>query len=358
MKGYLILSTGDVLEGKLFGNWQEACEGEVVFNTGMTGYQEVLTDPSYAGQIVTFTYPLIGNYGVNDIDYESVRPACKGLVVAELCDKPSHYQSASSLKDMAEKFGIGGISGVDTRAVTQLIREHGLIFGKITSNPSDLPKTVPSTGQVAVVTNQEHVHYKGESSASNHIVLIDFGYKRSMLDALLHEGCSVTIVPYNVSYQEVVALQPDGVFLSNGPGDPKEMAAHLPELKRIVEKYPTLGICLGHQIIALIFGCDTGRLPYGHRGSNHPVKDVGTGKVYMTSQNHGFTVKEESVNKRVLAISFVNVNDRSVEGLKHVSLPISTVQFHPEAHPGPSDTDYIFKSFIKQCQAIGETNYA
>ncbi|MEW9669491.1 carbamoyl phosphate synthase small subunit [Ammoniphilus sp. 3BR4] len=354
MKGYLVLSTGDVFEGTLFGNL-DACQGELVFNTGMSGYQEVLTDPSYSGQIVTFTYPLIGNYGINDIDHEALRPACKGLVVGELCQQPSHYLSQNGLAEMAEKFGLGGITGVDTRTVTQIIREQGLVFAKITMELQDQPDTTPITGQVAKVSTKQAVYYPGSGA---HVALIDFGYKKSILDCLLARGCAVTVVPYSVSFNEIAAIQPDGILLSNGPGDPKEMTAHLPELKKMIEAYPTLGICLGHQVTALIYGCDTGRLPYGHRGSNHPVKNLQTGKVYITSQNHGYMVKEESVNKNVLNISYINVNDKSVEGLAHRTLPISTVQFHPEAHPGPSDSDFIFDQFIEQCQSIGEKTYA
>ncbi len=354
MKGYLVLSTGDIFEGTLFGN-KEACVGELVFNTGMTGYQEVLTDPSYSGQIVTFTYPLIGNYGVNQLDHEALQPACKGLVVGELCIQPSHYLSQAGLAEMAEKYGVGGISGVDTRAITQIIREKGLVFGKITQNAQDFPQTTPITDQVKKVTTKETVTYPGSGP---HVVMIDFGYKKSILDCLLERGCQVTVVPYNVTYKQVLALKPDGILLTNGPGDPKEMLPYTAELKKIIEAYPTLGICLGHQVTALIYGCDTARLPYGHRGANHPVKHVPTGKVYITSQNHGYMVKEASINKKQLTVSYFNVNDKSVEGLTHRTYPISTVQFHPEAHPGPSDTDFIFEQFIQQCQAIGERTYA
>ena len=355
MNGYLVLSTGDVFEGTLFGK-KEACEGEVVFNTGMTGYQEVLTDPSYSGQIVTFTYPLIGNYGVNHLDHESVIPACKGLVVGELCQVPSHYQSSLSLAEMAEKFALGGISGVDTRAVTQIVRTQGLVFGRITTNPEDLPKaSQPLMDQVAAVSTKEKVTYPGNGP---HVVMLDFGYKKSILDCLLEKGCKVTVVPYHTSLKEVAALNPDGIMLSNGPGDPQEMQPFLKEIKKIIEAYPTFGICLGHQVISLVYGCETARLPYGHRGSNHPVKHVESGKVYMTSQNHGYMVKEDSVNPKVLKVSYINVNDKTVEGLQHLFLPISTVQFHPEAHPGPSDTDHLFEQFIQQCQNIGEKSYA
>jgi carbamoyl-phosphate synthase small subunit len=354
MKGYLVLSTGDVFEGTLFGN-PAACDGELVFNTGMTGYQEVLTDPSYAGQIVTFTYPLIGNYGVNGVDHESFRPACKGLVVGELCKTPSHYLASESLEGMAEKYGLSGITGIDTRAVTQIIRKNEIVYGKITVDPADQPAENYLSGMVEKVSTKEFVHYEG---VGPHILFIDFGTKKSILDALIEQGCEVTVVPYSVTYKEATAINPDGVLLSNGPGDPKEMMPRLPELRKIVEQYPTLGICLGHQLIALMYGCDTGRLPYGHRGSNHPVKDLMTGKVYMTSQNHGYTVKEDSINKKQLNVAFINVNDKSVEGLKHRFLPISSIQFHPEAHPGPSDTHHIFEQFIQKCEMIGEKSYA
>lgn len=353
MKGYLVLSTGDVFEGNLFGNL-EACEGELVFHTGMTGYQEVLTNPSYSGQIVTFTYPLIGNCGVQFEDREIV-PTCTGLVVGELCQTPSHYLSQARLAEMAEKYGLGGITGVDTRAITKIVRDHGLVFGKLTTEPTDKPESIPTTGQVQRVATQTQIHYPGTGP---HVVMVDFGYRKSLLTSLLHRGCSVTVVPYHITFEEVASLKPDGVLLSNGPGDPKEMSSVFPELKKIIEAYPTLGICLGHQLISLIYGCDTVRLPYGHRGSNHPVKHVETGKVYISSQNHGFAVAKDSVNGSELAVSYVHVNDGSVEGLVHRSLPISTIQFHPEAYPGWSDTDFIFDQFILQCQAIGEKTYA
>lgn len=354
MKGYLVLSTGHVFAGTLFGKL-DACEGELVFNTGMTGYQEVLTDPSYSGQIVTFTYPLIGNYGINDWDDEALQPACKGLVVGELCQDPSHYLSHSKLAELAEKYGLGGITGVDTRAITKIVREEGLVFGKITFDAGDEPEATPITGQVQKVSTKEKVYYPGDGP---HVVMVDFGYKKSILECLLQRGCAVTVVPYNVTFAEVTALNPKGILLSNGPGDPKEMLPYLPELKNIIESYPTLGICLGHQVTSLIYGCDTARLPYGHRGANHPVKNLQTGKVYITSQNHGYTVKQESVEGKAVSVSYINVNDKSIEGLVHTTLPISTVQFHPEAHPGPSDTDFIFEQFILQCQQIGERTYA
>lgn len=358
MKGYLVLSTGDVFEGEWFGSVQD-CTGEVVFNTGMTGYQEVLSDPSYAGQMITFTYPLIGNYGINERDFESIKPACRALLVGDLCQNPSHYESDYTLSEVAERYGIGGLSDIDTRAVTHIVRTHGEVYGLLTTDQEKVASFIPQPVRdvvpgVSVTSVQEY----GREAQGPHIVLIDYGYKKSILQSLLDGGCRVTVVPYNVTHNQVHAIRPDGVFLSNGPGDPKEITPYLGELKKIVESYPTMGICLGHQLISLIYGCDTERLPYGHRGSNHPVKDLRTGKVYMTSQNHGYVVKEDSLSKTPLLLTFSNVNDKSVEGVRHRELPIWSVQFHPEAHAGPQDTGHLFTEFIQQCQVTGEKSYA
>ena len=358
MKGYLVLSTGDIFEGEWFGS-AEDCTGEVVFNTGMTGYQEVLSDPSYAGQMITFTYPLIGNYGINERDFESIKPACKALLVGDLCHQPSHYEAGYTLAEIAEQYGISVLSGIDTRAITHIVRTHGEVYGLLTTDkeklafftPQPIKDVVPG---VSVRQMQEY----GEEADGPHIVLIDFGYKKSILHHLLDGGCRVTVVPYNVTYHQVVSIDPDGVFLSNGPGDPKDLMPQLSELKRIVESYPTMGICMGHQLISLMFGCDTERLPYGHRGSHHPVKDLRTGKVYVTSQNHGYVVKKDSLANTSLELTFINVNDKSVEGVRHKELPVFSVQFHPEAHAGPHDTGYLFNEFIQQCQVTGEKSYA
>ncbi|WP_047153522.1 carbamoyl phosphate synthase small subunit [Aneurinibacillus tyrosinisolvens] len=358
MKGYLVLSTGDIFEGEWFGR-AEDCTGEVVFNTGMTGYQEVFSDPSYAGQIITFTYPLIGNYGINEVDYESIKPACKAMLVGDLCSRPSHYQSGHSLAEIAEKFGIGGLSGVDTRAITHIVRTQGEVYGLLTTDKEKLASFQPApVGHVVPGVSVAKVQQYSPEAEGPHVVLIDYGYKKSILDNLLAGGCKVTVVPYNVTRKEVEALQPDGIFLSNGPGNPKDLKPQLPELKKIIESYPTMGICLGHQLISLIYGCDTERLPYGHRGSNHPVKSIQTGKVYMTSQNHGYVVKEESLAAAPLELTFRNVNDKSVEGVRHKTLPVFSVQFHPEAHAGPDDTNFLFMQFIQQCQVTGEKSYA
>ncbi len=376
--GYLLLSTGDVFEGKWFGAppTGEAVEGEMVFNTGMTGYQEVMTDPSYAGQIVTFTYPLIGNYGISDLDFESVRPALHGIIISELCEEPSHFQAQTSLSELAEQFGISGLYDIDTRALTRLIRQHGELYGKITIDPQEAERCKVDGGFeakwrtdcVASVSGRVIQTFEPASVGSAdagavavdvpHVVLIDFGHKKSICDALLQEGCRVTIVPYDTTAEQIEDLAPDGIVLSNGPGDPKDVSFVLPTIQALADHYPMFGICLGHQLIALAHGCDTVRLPFGHRGSNHPVKEVASGKVYITSQNHGYTVHEDSVPPQEWVVSHRNVNDGSVEGIEHRIKPVSGVQFHPEAHPGPQDTHHLFKRFITQCMSTGEKSYA
>ncbi len=359
--GYLVLNTGDVLEGRWLGKPKQA-EGELVFNTAMTGYQEVMTDPSYAGQIVTMTYPLIGNYGWNEIDYESIKPSLKGFIVSTPSHNPEHYESTNTLMDMLEEHNIPALSHIDTRALTRIIREHGEVYGNITEDPNEKPvDTSVNPNIVSTVSVKEKTSYKTNTLANHpapHVVVMDFGYKHSIAKSLVELGCDVTVVPYNITFIEVQSLDPDGVLLSNGPGDPKALA-HLSEnIKQISESFPTMGICLGHQLIALSHGATTKRLPYGHRGSNHPVKDLQTGKVMITSQNHGYVVDYDSVSMNNWYVSHVNVNDKSVEGLKHKTKPLMTVQFHPEAHPGPIDTHHLFVDFIQQFITKGEKQHA
>ncbi|MGJ9383356.1 carbamoyl phosphate synthase small subunit [Salipaludibacillus sp. CF4.18] len=353
-KGYLMLETGEVFDGDWIGSNDEMT-GEVVFNTSMTGYQEMMTDPSYAGQILTFCYPIIGSYGVNEDDNESHSLAVSAVIISDVCEEPSHYQSTSSFSAQLDKAGVPGLKNVDTRALVAVIRKHHTVRGKLVQSKENV---IPLNGWgnkhdgelVSQVTvSKKEVHGQGES----HVVLVDFGYKKSILDALLKEQCKVSIVPYNTSFEEIEALSPDGILLSNGPGDPMEMAPFFPQIRALTEKYPTLGICLGHQLIALAYGGKTKKMPFGHRGGNHPVKELLTGKVRMTSQNHGYVVVEESIDQQSFQVLFKNVNDRSLEGMKHVSLPIQSVQFHPEAHPGPSDTAYIFNDFIHQVVTSG-----
>ncbi|MDG5787488.1 carbamoyl phosphate synthase small subunit [Evansella sp. AB-P1] len=358
-QGYLILETGEVFEGKLIGELN-GLVGEVVFNTSMTGYQEIITDPSYAGQILTFCYPLIGNYGLNDLDDESFQTAVSGVITGDMCDEYSHYQATKGFSERLEEAGVPGLVEVDTRALVKVIRKHHTVKGMISTEPSldhlkEYGKDVSQDFWVEKVATKEVISFKNEGP---HIVLIDYGYKKSILHALLNENCSVTIVPYHYSYEQIKALKPDGVLLSNGPGNPMKLQPWFSEIKVITEHFPTLGICLGHQLIALAHGAKTKKLAFGHRGGNHPVKEILTGKVQMTSQNHGYVVIEESINYNDFQVLFRNVNDKTVEGLKHVSLPIQSVQFHPEAHPGPSDTEFIFQQFLHQVTTAGGRTYA
>jgi carbamoyl-phosphate synthase small subunit len=354
-QGYLTLETGEVFEGVLIGANKDSL-GEVVFNTSMTGYQEIITDPSYAGQIITFCYPIIGNYGVNAIDDESISPALSGVVIGDLCETPSHYQSINKFSEKLEQAGVPGIAGVDTRLLVKTIRSRGTVKGYLSkAKHADFTSNDIQPLWVEKVSTKKIQFFKNKGP---HVVLIDFGYKKSILNALLEEKCSVTIVPYYTPFEKIKVLQPDGVLLSNGPGDPMSLKKWFPEIKKITENYPTLGICLGHQLIALAYGAKTEKLAYGHRGGNHPVKELQTGKVKITAQNHGYVVVDESIDKQVFEVTYRNVNDQSIEGLKHQKFSIQTVQFHPEAHPGPSDTAHILTEFVSQITSAGEARYA
>ena len=353
--GYLTLETGEVFEGVLIGADKDSL-GEVVFNTSMTGYQEIITDPSYAGQIITFCYPIIGSYGINTLDNESITPALSGVVIGDLCETPSHYQSVNKFSEKLKDAGVPGIAGIDTRLLVKTIRSRGTVKGYLSKKKNN--ENVESDNRsfwVDKVSTKKIQYFKNNGP---HVVLMDYGFKKSILNALLNENCAVTIVPYNTSYEKIKVLNPDGVLFSNGPGDPMELKKWFPEIKKITQNYPTLGICLGHQLIALAYGAKTTKLAYGHRGGNHPVKEIMTGKVKITAQNHGYVVVDDSIDTKVFDISYRNVNDRSIEGLMHKNYPIQTVQFHPEAHPGPSDTEYILKDFVTQIASMGETVYA
>ncbi len=355
-KGYLVLESGDSFVGTMVGE-NPLATGEVVFNTGMTGYQEMLTDPSYAGQILTFCYPLIGNYGINALDDESAALQLSGVVISNLCHLPSHYLSIKPLLNHLNQAGVPVLADVDTRAVVKRIRNQGTMRGVLTTNPENVSFDRPVTGLdlIKQVTAKEKMHYKGEGP---HVVLVDYGSKKSILTALLKAGCDVTVLPYDTTFQEIQALKPAGVVFSNGPGNPMSLKPYFGEIKKITEAFPTLGICLGHQLIALAHGAETEKLLFGHRGGNHPVKELETGKVWMTSQNHSFVVKEASLENIPFEVTYRNVNDHSVEGLKAKHLPIETVQFHPEAHPGPTDTEHIFTRFIQKIKHAGESSYA
>lgn len=349
MKAFLILEDKTVLEGTSIGSAREVIS-EIVFNTSMTGYLEVLTDPSYAGQAVVMTYPLIGNYGITP-DMESAKPWAEGYIVRELSRMPSNFRCKGTIQDFLRQHDIPGIAGVDTRALTKILREKGTMNGMITTNEDyDLEEIIPklkayTTGNVVdKVTCTNISVLKGKKKR---VTLLDLGAKKNIAKSLQDRGCEVTIYPAHTSAEEILSAQPDGIMLSNGPGDPKECQGIIQEIKKLYDSdTPIFAICLGHQLMALANGADTHKMKYGHRGGNHPVKDLETGRVYISSQNHGYVVDTENLDPAVAVPAFVNVNDGTNEGLKYTGKNIFTVQFHPEACPGPQDSGYLFDRFI------------
>ncbi|SIS40335.1 carbamoyl phosphate synthase small subunit [Salimicrobium flavidum] len=352
MKGVIQLEDGQFFEGHASGEWASPVEGEVVFYTGMTGYQEVLTDPSYRGQIVVFTYPLIGNYGVSDSGSESEKPQVKGAIMWQCSDEDSHYQADQSLAAYMEEMDIPYLTNIDTREITKAIRTKGTCRASIANTPS-APAPLEAAGQVFEVS-KETIEVHGDGGT--HLVLIDFGWKQSILDKLLAGGAKVTTVPFR-SIADIHGMKPDGIVLSNGPGDPKDVTGHLGELKALLDEYPAFGICYGHQVISLAYGADTEKLPFGHRGANHPVKDLKDGHVFITSQNHNYVVTGESLEDTPLEARLVHVNDGSVEGVVHKEKPIFSAQFHPEANPGPEDAEWMIDEFFTMVQKVGVTTY-
>ena len=354
MKAFLILEDGHVFTGRSIGSTREAVS-EIVFNTSMTGYLEVLTDPSYAGQAVVMTYPLIGNYGICYEDMESERPWVDGFIVRELSRMPSNFRCEDTIQNFLEKNDIPGICGIDTRALTKILRESGTMNGMITTNENyDMDEVMKklkaySTGdEVSKVTCCEKSVLPG---AGYKVALLDLGAKRNIARSLNERGCEVTIYPSFTTAEEIIASNPDGIMLSNGPGDPKACAQVIKEIRKLYETdIPIFAICLGHQLMALATGADTFKLKYGHRGGNHPVKDMETGRVYISSQNHGYAVNPESLDPKVAVPAFTNVNDGTNEGLKYVGKNIFTVQYHPEACPGPQDSSYLFDRFLKMME--------
>ncbi|SDW66247.1 carbamoyl-phosphate synthase small subunit [Marinococcus luteus] len=359
MKSYIKLETGEIFEG----SWQQAFPdtyGEIVFFTGMTGYQEVMTDPSFHGQIVVFTYPLIGNYGVNPTDNESTQPQPAGIIVSEACGTSGHYEGDQTLAEAALAAGIPVMENVDTRALVKNIREKGDMGAVMSGNPESVNvgeyEPLGERDVIDTVTVDKQITV---GSGDRHVVLMDFGYKQSMVDQLNKKGCKVTIVPYDTPKETIEGLAPDGLLFSNGPGNPKQLEHYLSTYKELAETYPTLGICLGHQLLALAFGGETEKLRFGHRGANQPVQDLETNKVFMSSQNHSYVVTDESLPKESFRIKYKNVNDGSVEGMMHTKFPIMTAQFHPEAHPGPADSEEIFDEFLETIENKGrEATYA
>lgn len=368
MKAKLVLENGAVFTGESFGATGETT-GEVVFNTSMTGYQEIVTDPSYAGQIVTMTYPLIGNYGVNPDDVESAKPQVAGFVVKEYCDAPSNFRSTQSLGSWLEQHGIIGIQGIDTRMLTKMIRSVGAMRGIISTIDDDeaslLEKVKASQQMVGwdlakKVTTSEPYHWNSVDTTPFaltplrtmptkrwKVAVYDYGVKYNILRRLASYGCDLTVFPASYPAEEIIAQKFDGVFLSNGPGDPAAVKYGIKNIRELLGKKPIFGICLGHQLLALALGGRTYKLKFGHRGANHPVKNLLTNTIEITSQNHGFAVDPDSLDPASVEITHLNLNDYTNEGLRHKTLPVFSVQYHPEASPGPHDSDYLFANFIQ-----------
>jgi len=367
LKAKLALENGSILTGEAFGAPGEV-SGEVVFNTSLSGYQEVFSDPSYRGQIVILTYPLIGNYGVNDVDMESAAPQVSGVIVREYTEHHSNFRATRSLGDWLREHGIPAVQGVDTRMLTRLIRTQGAMRGVLTTAPRDdeelrsKVEAVPSMAGLDLATKVTcSSPYVWESAGDDsfappplpvedparkfRVVAYDYGIKRNILRRLHLYGCSVTVVPASFPAEDVLAMQPDGVFLSNGPGDPAPVTIAIKNIRTLLGKVPVFGICLGHQLLALALGGTTYKLKFGHRGGNHPVRNLQTGAIEITSQNHGFAVDPDSLDPRDIEITHTNLNDSTNEGFRHRHLPVFSVQYHPEASPGPHDSDYLFREF-------------
>ena len=355
MKAFLILEDGTVFEGTGIGANREVIS-EIVFNTSMTGYLEVLTDPSYAGQAVVMTYPLIGNYGITP-DMESEKPWVDGYIVRELSRIPSNFRSEGTIQDFLVKHDIPGIMGIDTRALTRILRDKGTMNGMITTNENyNLDTVIPQLkayqmgNVVDKVTCTEKTVLEGKGKK---VALMDFGAKKNIAKSLHQRGCQVTIYPAHTTAEEILADNPDGIMLSNGPGDPAECTEIIAELKKLyASDVPIFAICLGHQLMALAMGASTHKLKYGHRGGNHPVKDLETGHVYISSQNHGYVVDTDKLDSSLVKPAFINVNDKTNEGLSYIGKNIFTVQFHPEACSGPQDSEDLFDKFITMMRRV------
>ncbi len=349
MKRQLILEDGTRFVGEAFGSERQTI-GEVVFNTGMTGYQEILTDPSYCGQIVTMTYPLIGNYGINRDDFESIEPHVFGFIVKEACASPSNWRSELTIDEYLRIKNIPGLAGVDTRKLTRIIRQYGTLKGMICDMGMSVSEAVAYLKEAELARDQvKRVSTKSPYASpgrGHRVVLIDFGMKHGILRELNKRHCDVIVLPYNATAEDVLQLHPDGVMLSNGPGDPKDVPEAIDMIQNILGHVPLFGICLGHQLFALACGANTEKMKFGHRGSNHPVKHIKTGKVAITSQNHGYTVTEQSLVHTRLQVTHIALNDGTIEGLRHKDVPAFTVQYHPEASPGPEDANHLFDDFI------------
>ncbi|MCL7385320.1 MAG: glutamine-hydrolyzing carbamoyl-phosphate synthase small subunit [Thaumarchaeota archaeon] len=361
-KALLVLEDGTILRGEGFGALGEAM-GELVFNTSMTGYVEALTDPSYAGQILMMTYPLIGNYGVCDEDYESDGIKVEGFVVRELCETPSNWRSKKSLSEFLEEYGVPGIQGVDTRMLTRKIRIYGTMKSTLIvyegNDEPNIDEVIEKTKAQPAITELDLVNKVSvskptfiEGDNDLNVVLIDCGVKWSII-RLLKKNANIILVPYNTPAKKILEYDPDGVLISNGPGDPIRVKETINTAKELAGKVVLFGICLGHQIISLALGAKTFKLKFGHRGANQPVKDFESGRVFISTQNHGFAVSKESLKDAGLILTQINLNDYTVEGVKHKELPIKSVQYHPEGGPGPHDTYFFFDDFVKTMKEYG-----
>jgi carbamoyl-phosphate synthase small subunit len=373
MKALLVLADGKIYEGEHFGSEGEV-EAEIVFNTSMSGYQEIITDPSYFGQMVVMTYPLIGNYGINPEDFESDRPHLSGLIIKELSKVQSNWRSLYSLEHFLKEANVLGIQGIDTRALTRRIREKGAQQAILSTNTSDPQRLIEKARNspdlngkdlVKEVTCKRSYNWnesewtiqRGKTELKEmgdrpyNVLVYDFGVKRNILRKLTRVGCKITVVPANTPADEVLAKKPDGIFLSNGPGDPAAVSYAIDNVKKILGKVPVFGICLGHQILSLALKGKTYKLRFGHHGGNQPVMDMNSGKIEITSQNHGFAVEKNSFDNNEVYITFLNLNDNTVEGIQHKNLPVFSVQYHPEASPGPHDSDHLFYKFVNLMKA-------
>ncbi|MFZ7103702.1 MAG: glutamine-hydrolyzing carbamoyl-phosphate synthase small subunit [Peptococcaceae bacterium] len=350
-KANLVLEDGTVFSGRALGSLGKA-QGEIVFNTSMVGYQEILTDPSYAGEIINFTYPLLGNYGTNNTDWESKKVFARGIIVKEGCADPSSWRADQDLQKFLTENELIGLAGIDTRAVTKHLRTRGTMAGIICNDGTDVEELLKLVKQVPALSGQKLIKEVSTPfpyilpGGPQRVVVMDFGVKNNSLRKLQRRGCTVIVVPADMTAPEILKHKPDGILLSNGPGDPQDVPWAVETIKELItRKLPIFGICMGHQLLGLALGGETYKLKFGHRGGNHPVKDLRTGKVYITSQNHGFAVNPASLNQDV-EITHMNLNDNTVEGLRHKSLPLASVQYHPEAAPGPQDSAYLFEEFL------------
>ena len=348
-KGYLVLENGEIFEGNKIGSERDTvCE--VVFNTSMTGYLEIFTDPSYAGQGVTLTYPLIGNYGIITNDVESRKMWIKAIFIHELAELESNFRAETNLNDYLKDNDIPGLKNVNTRKLTKLLRDNGTMRGKLVSDISNLQEIIKEIKEYTfpnVVGEVSNKHIREFGEGKNKIALIDFGCKENIIRSLVNRNCTVTAFPQDISAETILEGKFDGIVLSNGPGDPEDCKIAIKKIKKLYKSdIPIMGICLGHQLMALATGATTAKLKYGHRGPNHPVKELKTGRICITSQNHGYYVKEDSINKDIAEVSYINVNDGTIEGLNYKGKNIFTVQFHPEACPGPQDCAYLFDEFL------------